>query len=79
MATMDDGCAHAEPPEAAQRLAEERRRAVRRVFLLTLGLNAGVAIAKAAYGYASGSMTLATTLASVMVSMCPGVSLMTSR
>ncbi len=60
MATMDDGCAHAEPPEAAQRLAEERRRAVRRVFLLTLALNAGVAIAKAAYGYTSGSLTLAT-------------------
>ena len=60
MATLDDGCAHAEPPEAALRLAEERRRAVRRVFLLTLGLNAGVAVAKAAYGYASGSLTLAT-------------------
>jgi cation diffusion facilitator family transporter len=61
MATsLDDGCAHAEPPEAARRLAEERRRAVRRVFLLTLGLNAAVAIAKASYGYASGSLTLAT-------------------
>ena len=61
MATLlDDGCAHAEPPEAAHRLAEERRRAVRRVFLLTLALNAGVAIAKATYGYASGSLTLAT-------------------
>jgi len=57
---MDDGCAHAEPAEAAQRLADERRHAVRRVFLLTLGLNAAVAIAKAAYGYTSGSLTLAT-------------------
>jgi cation diffusion facilitator family transporter len=55
-----DPCGHAEPPGAEQRLADERRRNVRRVFLLTLGLNAAVAIAKAAYGYASGSLTLAT-------------------
>ena len=55
-----DECAHAEPPEAAQRLADERRAAVRRVFLLTLGLNAAVALAKAAYGYMSGSLTLGT-------------------
>jgi cation diffusion facilitator family transporter len=62
MANVDDGCAHAEPQGAAsaQRLADERRRAVRRVFLVTLALNAGVAIAKAVYGYASGSLSLAT-------------------
>ena len=30
--------------------ADERRAAVRRVFLLTLGLNAAVAMAKAGYG-----------------------------
>jgi len=44
----------------AQRLADERRAAVRRVFLLTLGLNAAVALAKAGYGYMSGSLTLGT-------------------
>jgi len=56
--TVDDDCAHAEPRDAAQRLAAERRAAVRRVFLLTLGLNAAVALAKAGYGYFSGSLTL---------------------
>jgi cation diffusion facilitator family transporter len=56
----NDECAHAEPTAAAQRLADERRAAVRRVFLLTLGLNAVVALAKAAYGYMSGSLTLGT-------------------
>ena len=56
----NDECAHAEPTAAAQRLADERRAAVRRVFLLTLGLNAVVAVAKAAYGYMSGSLTLGT-------------------
>jgi cation diffusion facilitator family transporter len=55
--TLDD-CAHAEPLEDAQRRADERRAAVRRVFLLTLGLNAAVALAKAGYGYFSGSLTL---------------------
>jgi len=55
-----DECAHAEPAAAAQRLADERRAAVRRVFLLTLGLNAVVALAKAGYGYLSGSLTLGT-------------------
>ena len=55
-----DECAHAEPAEAAQRAAAERRAAVRRVFLLTLGLNAAVAIAKAGYGWMSGSLTLGT-------------------
>jgi cation diffusion facilitator family transporter len=54
----DDGCAHAEPLAEAQRLADARRGAVRRVFLLTLGLNAAVALAKAGYGYLSGSLTL---------------------
>jgi cation diffusion facilitator family transporter len=57
---INDECAHAEPTAAAQRLADERRAAVRRVFLLTLGLNAAVALAKAAYGYMSGSLTLGT-------------------
>src|SRR6185503_5391853 len=56
--SMEDDCAHAEPRDAAQRLAAERRAAVRRVFLLTLGLNAAVALAKAGYGYFSGSLTL---------------------
>jgi cation diffusion facilitator family transporter len=56
----NDECGHAEPAGAAQRLADERRAAVRRVFLLTLGLNAAVALAKAAYGYVSGSLTLGT-------------------
>jgi cation diffusion facilitator family transporter len=56
----DDDCAHVEPTATAQRLAGERRDAVRRVFLLTLALNAGVAIAKAGYGYLSGSLTLGT-------------------
>jgi cation diffusion facilitator family transporter len=58
MTNIDDDCAHAEPRDAAQRLAAERRAAVRRVFLLTLGLNAAVALAKAGYGYLSGSLTL---------------------
>ena len=60
MIALQDECAHAEPTAAAQRLADERRAAVRRVFLLTLGLNAAVALAKAAYGYMSGSLTLGT-------------------
>ena len=55
---MNYDCAHSEPRDAAQRLADERRAAVRRVFLLTLALNAAVAVAKAGYGYASGSLTL---------------------
>ena len=58
--SYDADCAHAEPRAEAQRLAAERREAVRRVFLLTLGLNAAVAIAKATYGYMSGSLTLGT-------------------
>src|SRR5689334_25002450 len=58
--SIDEGCAHAEPLAAAQRAADERRAAVRRVFLLTLGLNAAVALAKAGYGYLSGSLTLGT-------------------
>src|SRR5262245_66679250 len=53
-----DDCAHAEPRDVAQRLAAERRAAVRRVFLLTLALNAAVALAKAGYGYMAGSLTL---------------------
>jgi cation diffusion facilitator family transporter len=57
---INDECAHAEPASVAQRLADERRAAVRRVFLLTLGLNAVVALAKAGYGYLSGSLTLGT-------------------
>jgi len=57
---IDDGCAHAEPMAEVQRRADERRAAVRRVFLLTLGLNAAVAIAKATYGYMSHSLTLGT-------------------
>ena len=55
-----DNCAHAEPTGAAQRAAAERRAAVRRVFLLTLALNAAVAIAKGGYGWLSGSLTLGT-------------------
>jgi cation diffusion facilitator family transporter len=58
--TFIDDCAHAEPPAEAQRVAAERRAAVRRVFILTLGLNAAVALAKATYGYMSGSLTLGT-------------------
>ena len=57
---INDECAHAEPASVAQRLADERRAAVRRVFLLTLGLNAVVALVKAGYGYLSGSLTLGT-------------------
>src|SRR5437868_15076801 len=56
-AELDD-CAHAEPLGEAQRVADARRAAVRRVFLLTLGLNVGVALAKAGYGFLSGSLTL---------------------
>ena len=55
-----DECANAEPAGDAQRAADERRAAVRRVFLLTLGLNAAVAIAKAGYSWMSGSLTLGT-------------------
>jgi cation diffusion facilitator family transporter len=60
MIWTEDDCAHSEPRDAAQRIADERRAAVRRVFLLTLALNAAVAVAKAGYGYASGSLTLGT-------------------
>jgi cation diffusion facilitator family transporter len=56
-AELDD-CAHAEPLGEAQRVADARRAAVRRVFLLTLGLNIAVALAKAGYGFLSGSLTL---------------------
>jgi cation diffusion facilitator family transporter len=60
MISIDDACAHAEPQAEAQRRADERRAAVRRVFILTLGLNAAVALAKAVYGYLAGSLTLGT-------------------
>ena len=60
MISFMDDCAHAEPTAEAQRMADERRAAVRRVFMLTLGLNAAVALAKAGYGYLSGSLTLGT-------------------
>jgi len=60
MISFMDECAHAESTAEAQRAADDRRAAVRRVFLLTLGLNAAVAIAKAGYGYLSGSLTLGT-------------------
>jgi cation diffusion facilitator family transporter len=55
-----DDCANADDGAAAQAAARVRLRQVSRAFWITLGLNAVVAISKAAYGYVSGSLTLAT-------------------
>ncbi len=54
-----DTCCQAGLAHAAQgRRNEERCTKVRRVFWITLGLNSIVAVSKAAYSYASGSLTL---------------------
>ena len=53
-----DACCQAGVADATVRAAEERRNKVRRVFWITLGLNSLVAISKAVYSYASGSLTL---------------------
>ena len=55
-----DPCVYAD--DRAERLAAatEQRLQVGRVFWLTLGLNALVALSKAGYGYVSGSLTLGT-------------------
>jgi cation diffusion facilitator family transporter len=56
----DDPCVYADDRAEALEAARVRRQQVSRVFWITLGLNALVAGAKAAYGYASGSLTLGT-------------------
>jgi cation diffusion facilitator family transporter len=55
-----DPCVYAD--DRAERLAaaREQRQQVGRVFWLTLGLNALVAVSKATYSYMSGSLTLGT-------------------
>ena len=55
-----DACGHGQAAAEALQAASERRRQVRRVFWITLWLNAVVAVAKGSYGYVSGSLTLAT-------------------
>lgn len=60
MTTPADACGHGPAALAALEAAAARRRAVRRVFWITLALNAVVAVAKAGYGWASGSLTLGT-------------------
>jgi cation diffusion facilitator family transporter len=60
MTLIPDACGHGQAAAEALRAAAERRRQVRRVFWITLWLNAAVALAKAGYGYVSGSLTVAT-------------------
>jgi cation diffusion facilitator family transporter len=60
MTAPTDACGHGPAAAEVLQAADDRRRQVRRVFWLTLWLNAVVAVAKAGYGYASGSLTLGT-------------------
>ena len=60
MSPLLDDCANAEDATRAREVLRARLRQVSRVFWITLGLNAFVALSKAAYGYASGSLTLGT-------------------
>jgi cation diffusion facilitator family transporter len=60
MTTPTDACGHGQAAAEALQAADARRRQVRRVFWITLYLNAVVAVAKAGYGYVSGSLTLGT-------------------
>ena len=55
----DEAHGHAAARTSAN-AADDRVRAVRRVFWITLGLNAIVAISKAGYGYLTGSVALGT-------------------
>jgi cation diffusion facilitator family transporter len=57
-AADEDACCQAGVADEAARLARERRQKVRRVFWVTLLLNAIVAISKAGYSWVSGSLTL---------------------
>jgi cation diffusion facilitator family transporter len=56
----DGDCVYADDQTERLASAAERRRRVSRVFWLTLGLNAIVALSKAGYGLFSGSLTLGT-------------------
>ena len=56
----DDECAHAEPPDAAQRRPTNAAPPSAGSSCSRSALNAAVALAKAAYGYMSGSLTLGT-------------------
>src|SRR4029079_8812787 len=60
MSNSDDGCVAPEDTAALAAAAQTRNRAVRRVFIITLVLNAAVALTKAAYGYAVHSLSLGT-------------------
>jgi cation diffusion facilitator family transporter len=60
MSFPPDACGHGQAAAEALQAAAHRRRQVRRVFWMTLWLNALVAVAKGSYGYVSGSLTLAT-------------------
>jgi cation diffusion facilitator family transporter len=60
MTTPADACGHGPAAAAALEAAAARRAQVRRVFWITLALNAVVAAAKAGYGWVSGSLTLGT-------------------
>jgi len=53
-----DACCQAGVADAIASAARDRRRKVRRVFWITLGLNVVVAASKASYSFASGSLTL---------------------
>jgi cation diffusion facilitator family transporter len=59
---LSDPCGHVTAADVGARAAQERERGrqIRRVFLITLGLNAAVAAAKAGYSYFSGSLSLGT-------------------
>jgi cation diffusion facilitator family transporter len=62
--TSDSSCehdhAHATAAQRNRERARRRGREIRKVFIITLGLNALVAISKGVYGYLSGSVALGT-------------------
>jgi len=60
MSNFDDECAAPEDVAAIAAASLTRTLAVRRVFIITLVLNAAVALTKAGYGYAAHSLSLGT-------------------
>jgi len=58
--SCDHDHSHATTASRSHDRARTRTRAIRRVFLITLALNALVAISKAGYGYLTGSVALGT-------------------
>lgn len=56
--SSSDACGCVLTPDAAGQAARDRHRHIRRVFLITLALNAAVALSKAGYGYFARSLSL---------------------